>query len=239
MGNANAYLQGNLAGAFSGFGSAIENLGQGVMDLPSYIWNQFETGFNTGQAIMTDIKNSVTGLLQPILTKIDTMTGGLITKIGTIPDGIYELFRVPIEGIGWLLNSIFEGINSIFEVLETIPSLFVQIISYLDPFSPNFILTIAFVPQGDYDDEIKSAFDNKFGDLITVFTMFDSLKNREWDNEAPTFEITVPQKYGGGTHNIIDFSFYGQYRDFIHTFTIMTATFFFFIKIIHILPKIV
>lgn len=232
MDNALTFFEGNLAGSFSTFGNAIQSLGDGVALLPDYIWNQFKTGFDTGIDLMEGIKDSITGLLQPIFDKIDEATGGILSEITSIPTKLWDKFKLSLDGISWLTNSIFEELKKIPVAIDTL-------LSYLDPFSENFILVIAFVPQGDYDDQIKLAFDEKFGDLITVFNMFDTLKNQNWDNEAPVFEITVPEKYGGGTHNIIDFSFYGQYRTFIHTFTTMTATFFFFIKIIHLLPKLV
>ena len=77
--------------------------------------------------------------------------------------------------------------------------------------------------------------------LNDLVDSIDSLKTYSNTNEPPVFQIkfTGSGPYPTGTYNVIDFQFYAQYREWIHTFTLMTCWFYFLKKLINYLPNIV
>lgn len=113
----------------------------------------------------------------------------------------------------------------------------------LDPSSDVFFLKIAIVPRESFIEDKFSDLQDLVGSrIVGVSSLFDFFTDTSTIFEAgqsgtpPTFEINLPAKYGGVSASIIDFSFYTQYRSYIHNFILMVAYFFFARKMIKKLP---
>ena len=115
-------------------------------------------------------------------------------------------------------------------------------LDWLNPFSENFILKIAFVPRSpEYEskkEELGNAFKQKFLFYDNIVSALQQIKNLGTGNGTPpTFEVTIPSKYGGGVYKIIDFSYFSQYRLYILNFSRCIMWFFFIKGIFRSLPK--
>ena len=108
-------------------------------------------------------------------------------------------------------------------LLNPIIDLFFNLLDYINPFSENFLLKIAFIPSDGF-------FSEKFSKLISIiyekFPFIEQLANVvnpstvsvTFAERAPSLSFTLPAKYGGGTYQLVDFSYFDQYRDFILNF---------------------
>lgn len=139
----------------------------------------------------------------------------------------------------WLIDFLDPSSDNFFlkGFVETVGT----ILSYLNPFSENFFLKIALVPaEGSIKtDLIEETMKKKFS-FFTAFpdfigSIFSSLSN----DEVPEFYITLPSFLGGGTYSCIDFSFYTQYRSWIHGFIIGVSYLLFIKKVVKMIPGII
>ena len=118
--------------------------------------------------------------------------------------------------------------------------------NFLDPSSDSFILKVAFVPRESflqaYFNDMNTLIDSRISGISSLISYFEGTKNTfelGQAGEPPTFEIDLPAKYGGVSVSIIDFSFYTQYRRYIHNFILMVAYFFFAWKMIKKLATVI
>lgn len=235
VGNALSSFGSGLSSVFGPMAEGMQAIADGTVSLPDYIWGKFSTGFQNGLALAQQINDKLTSLLDPLLTKLDVLTNGISGKILGIPGAIFELFQLPLDGLSWLVNSIYELIISLVDTLGNIAS-------YLDPFSENFILKIAFVPsRTDRSELLIEELKEKFGAINSILTTMESLKTYEESGQAPVFKLNFDGSIYGieGEYTVIDFSFYEQYRPWIHSFTIMVAWVYFIKRLINYLPDIV
>lgn len=137
-----------------------------------------------------------------------------------------------------MLNKLLSWLASPFEsIIHGIKSL----IEYINPFSDKFFLKIAFVPETNnlIFDEVKETLYNKFGFISSFEKIHNSFENLFNKNEGmPSFTITLPDFLGGATVTPINFSFFDNYRGFIHGFIIAVSYFLFIEKIYKTIPKI-
>lgn len=155
----------------------------------------------------------------------------------------------------FILSPVIDGLNNLKEM-------FVLLLDYLNPFSENFFLKIALVPRTtgyqfknndsrvqmfseiqptEYElkkQELIDSFTQKFIFYDNILDAFEQIENlSEGSATAPTFKVTVPQKYGGGTYSIIDFSMFTDYRVYVLNFSRCIMWFFFIKGIFRSLPK--
>lgn len=235
MGIAISNFGSGLSSVFGPMAEGMQAIADGTVSLPDYIWGKFSAGFQNGLELAQQIKDKLTSLLDPLLTKLDELTNGISGKILGIPGSIFELFQLPLDGLSWLVNSIYELIISLVDTLGTIAS-------YLDPFSPNFILKIAFIPtQTDRSEILIDNLKDKFGAINSIMTTLETLKTYEETGQAPVFKLDFDGSIYGfeGEYTVIDFSFYEQYRPWIHSFTIMVAWVYFIKRLVNYLPDLV
>lgn len=121
------------------------------------------------------------------------------------------------------------------EILESI-------FNFLNPFSEDFFLKIAFVPDTDnlIFDEVKDVLYSKFKFIKSI----EKIHNDFNDNfnkyaSCPDFTIKLPAFLGGSLVKPIDFRFFNDYRIIIHGLIIALSYFFFIKKLSHKLPNLI
>lgn len=200
---------------------------------------------------MAGVLDNIFGFLQPILTGtrdavmqvappiIDAVTG----TVGPIINGIWDKFSSVLDGMSWLINSIYEVIRNIPDLITSIIDLITSLVDYINPFSPNFFIKIAFIPSDGfftyYVSEHFSNIMNSFWVVQLYTSVTDQLKELAVDSPKPIFQVNLPAKYGGTTVNVIDFSFYDEYRDYIHLFIKVGAWLFFIKSLVRRAPQII
>jgi hypothetical protein len=118
------------------------------------------------------------------------------------------------------------------------------VIDYLNPYSSNFFLKIAFVPDGDSLDSgfagIYDVFSEKFAFYLDFKDFLSSVTTAVQSPEPPVFNVTLPGGiWGDGMYTVIDFSYYIQYRPYILDFTRFIAWFFFVKSVYRRTPRII
>lgn len=94
-------------------------------------------------------------------------------------------------------------------------------------------------------DDTANQVDGLVNDKFKAFYTLKDFLSNFWDaisnssNTQPEFKITLPAFCGGGTYNVFDFSFYNNYREYIHGL-IAGISYFIYIKRIMIrIPTII
>ncbi|MBO8161986.1 MAG: hypothetical protein H0Z24_10195 [Thermosipho sp. (in: Bacteria)] len=141
--------------------------------------------------------------------------------------------------MGVLASGISDVVSGIGSLLSSVTDL----LDYINPFSDNFILKVAFVPSAGYFDQywsdIRTAFEQKIPLVTQLYDFFSSVLGVSYSESVPEFKISLPAKYGGVDVNIIDFSYFADYRDLILNFIRFTSWFFFLKRLFKRLPQIV
>lgn len=100
-----------------------------------------------------------------------------------------------------------------------------------------------FVPSATYFDtyfdDVKEEADRKLPIINDLGTFFNSISNVDYISKCPRFTITLPSSWGGGTHDIIDFSLYNDYRSYVLLFFRGILWFTFLRKLYKKLPDVV
>lgn len=137
--------------------------------------------------------------------------------------------------------------NAIKEGLTNILNLFSKLLSYINPFSENFfvykliellgnLLKFLFVPEGNTFENIQEKINTKFIFVNQIKEMFSNLLGyNSYGDTLPTFSIN----YEGQTLNIIDFSLFTDYRNWLHGIILAVAWFFYIRKLYNKLPTII
>ena len=123
-----------------------------------------------------------------------------------VKESVVELGRSIIDSLSSLGTSIIDGFQSILEFL--------------------------FVPSNNLFDSVKDTFNSKFGFVSQIVQLGQELTNIEFQTDTPHFSITLY----GKTVDFINFSYYDQYKNFIHNIIITIAYFFFFIWLLQEIP---
>lgn len=87
-------------------------------------------------------------------------------------------------------------------------------------------------------DELKEAFFKSIpllNEINLFFKQFQAVNIST--GKVPSFKMTMPDKFGGGEYNIINFSFFDDYRDVIHQWIKFGGWFYVIIKLIKRLPN--
>lgn len=116
----------------------------------------------------------------------------------------------------------------------------------LDPDSDKFILKVAFIPSEGYIQEfindIKTILDNKFSFISEIGSFLGNILGAVIDTnpEPPEFKVNLPGgKWGSGSVQIIDFSIFAEYRQYILNFIRVILWIPFLIKLYKRLPSLV
>jgi hypothetical protein len=128
----------------------------------------------------------------------------------------------------WLLKPLISAVESIGSAISGLLDLFMKLL----------------VPgQGAIEGAfsgITDSFKSKIpiADQLSVF--FTGVKNTTSNvSSAPTFEITLPEIYGGGTYSIIDFTYFSDYRSWVLNFIRFSAWFVFLRRLYNRVPKMI
>lgn len=129
-----------------------------------------------------------------------------------------------IEGLGTLLSSV---ITALADLVTAIGDLLISLV----------------VPDGEVLTEqfgsVKDTFDNKIPIINQLNDFFRQVSESTINETKPTFDVNIPEEWGGGTFPIIDFTVYDQYRDWVLNFIRFIAWFVFLKRLYNRLPRII
>lgn len=95
--------------------------------------------------------------------------------------------------------------------------------------------------MGDTANQVESLITDKFGAFYTMkdflFEFWTTIQNS--GEVQPDFKVTLPAFCGGGTYNVIDFTFYNNYRNYIHGLIAGICYFIYIKKLFHKIPTII
>lgn len=132
-------------------------------------------------------------------------------------------------------------------LLKGVLDFFIELISYINPLSENFfgykiveffsnLFKFLFIPTEDSFIQFQNKINDKFYFVNQIANMFSSLLgNFNYGNNVPTFSIT----YYGHTLNIIDFSLFVNYKDWLHGIILSIAWFLYVRKLYNKLPSLI
>lgn len=114
-------------------------------------------------------------------------------------------------------------LKKVIKLITDIVDFFTTLLDYLNPFSDNFILKVAFVPKDNFFSDKLKKLDEIIKSKFPFIDQLASIINPSYysvsiSDSAPSITFVLPEKYGGGTHELIDFSYFDEYRDFIFAF---------------------
>jgi len=208
-------------------GSFFAWLLNGLIDFLQWFFDCFIQG-------LLDIINLINWLGQCIVDGLVWLLSGFVDIVQWLGGHLWDA----IMGLFWLLDQIGQWI---FDGFVDLCGFFITLLDYLNPFSENFILWIAFVPdEGAIRvDVIQNVMNDKFGFFYSFANFISSFFNSFTAGTSPNFIVTMPAFLGGRSFNAIDFSFYNEYRNYIH-FIIAGISYVTFIrKTIREIPKII
>lgn len=205
-------------------------------------------GTGTGEltADGTGIIGAIKGLwdfLKGILQKILDAILSLAELVGLM--ALIDLISQVLSKIGAMALNLADllGLMAVFDWLSDILSAILSIASYLNPFSENFFLYIALIPSAgyfqNYFDDIFSIYSDKIPIIAQLKDFFTSIKNVNYNDGTPAFEINLPPDLGGKTVPLIDFGFFADYRTLIINFIRFTAWFIFLKRLYKRIPRVV
>lgn len=198
-------------------------------------------GVNTGDLVDVatgDIVYSPTAPTPTAPTETDNILTGLWDWLKGILQSILDaiLSLATLVGLIGLLETVVTWVQSISGSVS-------QILSYVNPFSDSFFLKVAFIPTAGYYqqywNDIYKMYKDKIPIIGQLMDFFNDVKNVNYVESIPVFEVELPDDLGGHTLPIIDFGFFGDYRTLILNFIRFTAWFFFLKRLLKYLPKVV
>jgi hypothetical protein len=134
----------------------------------------------------------------------------------------------------WLLSPLAKILEWLQKIWEAIKALVGELIAGL---------VSIFVPsEGYFEDlfkDIKAKFDLKLPLISQLTSFFIDIKDATFNSSIPTFEIRVPDDWGGGVYSIIDFKYFTDYRVWILNFIRFTAWYFFLKRVYNRIPSVV
>ena len=146
------------------------------------------------------------------------------------------LFK-PIQNIlDLIVNFFIDLLNGIGKMLE-----------WFNPFHENFfvyklielfknLFDFLFIPKNNPFEILSTKFDEKFGFIKQIETLFISLLGyNNYGINVPVFNIT----WNGLTFPIIDFSVFISYRVWLHRIILATSWFIFIRRTFNKIPKII
>jgi len=197
------------------FNNLISSLGQWFSDVLSGIVN---LASNIGQWFSN------------LINSIGDWFANLISSIG-------DWFASVINGISELINSIGNWFAQVFAVIG-------DILDYLNPFSENFFLRIAFIPSDGFIpnkfDELKEVIDDRLPIIGTLSDVFNTITDVQGiESTKPKIEVELPGKWGGKKVEIINFDVIDPYVPYVKTLIRFLIWIPFIIKIYRRIPNII
>lgn len=224
----------NLADGFNNF---IDGIGDFFSDLIDSLGNWFSDVWDS----LGELNNNIGNWFEDLGTNIGGFFTDLRNSVSNWFSDVWNSLRELSNNIGnW-----FEGLGSSIAGFFSELSIKINtILSYLDPFSDNFFLKIAFIPSQEFIDmnnfRMRSLFEDKFTWIDNFRLIFEDIKTKlDEDSNAPQFNITLPERFGGKTVSIINFESFDSVRLLIKNIIRIFIWLFFIFKMYKKLPKII
>lgn len=156
------------------------------------------------------VKDSVVNLGQTIIN-------GLIGTLQSIVDGLSSLGNFIVDGLSGILQLIVDGLTTLGNfIVEGLQG----------------VLEFLFLPSDNLFTDVKDLFNSKFGFINQIIELGHELTSIEFQTDTPHFSV----KLFGKELDFINFSYYDQYKNFIHNIIITIAYFFFSLWLLHEIP---
>lgn len=154
----------------------------------------------------------------------------MATPFTAIAEGLDYVWQRLGDLGDWILGGLSDLGTSIISALESLGTSIVDGVSFL------FIPSDGFIEQRY--GQLYSDFNSKVPFVAQIGVLINDIINRleSASDTPPTFDLSIPQWGFEGT--IIDFSFYAQYRLFVHGLIIATSWFMFLWRLFKRLPSI-
>lgn len=133
------------------------------------------------------------------------------------------------ESIGDVGDMVYDGMMEVVSGVEDLVGGFGNVVSYLNPVSDSFILSLAFVPEDGYLEDsvsdLKSVVDSKFTVLTQLEGITHSLENEnfsyndDWPGitaDLSTYGIGEVVVVGGEAINYVKSSFKSWFTGFVY-----------------------
>lgn len=178
--------------------------------------------------VLPDIDfSSITGFLSSILdwliafpswliTNLINVIVGAITSVGDVIGNIWSWCQDLPNILSNVLSGIIEFLQSIgmtlADILAFVISLPLELVNALID-----MFVFVFVPSEGF---FVSSFENILDNLELKFPFFGQIRdffltlNPFSPSEPPSIKITLPDFFGGGTYDFIDFYFFDKYRNY-------------------------
>ena len=228
----------------NGFDNFVTNVGNFFGNLTDSLSNWFTDVIADLQEMSSNIGNWFAGIGDKIQGFAEDVSGFFNGLTQTIVDWFTDLIDDLQElslNIGNWFSELSDNIAGFFEDLG---DKITVIMSYLNPFSDNFFLKIAFIPSQEFiemnNERMALLGEQKFGFVEDFKSVFQELKdNLNNDTNAPNFTLSLPSKWGGGTVNIINFEAYDSIRLLIKNIIRVFIWLYFIFKMYKRIPKII
>jgi len=156
---------------------------------------------------------------------------------------ISTFFSDLLQSIGASFQGVFDSLAVLRDNMLDFKDELLSFLQYLNPFDENFILKVALVPQEGYFNTFFQDISNSFNDRLPlvgqIAEFMNTIKSINVSQDLPEFNITMPDKYGGGNYAIINFAFFLDYRVYILNFIRFSSWFFFIKRIFKQIPTVI
>lgn len=245
----------SIYNAIKDVGSDIRDEGKKIVDeikaLPQRIADAINVTYNYGDIIMPETgSNSSGGFWSGLWDRIFSGSGsgtnfwdtvvaamdlsGVLARV--VSDTLKDIFSFAsdLTTFGSRILDFIE--NSLERVTNLLASFIIPsegfIESEVDRVKSNIEAKIPIVGQVmAITNEIRTVLESASGNQTQSFAfddIYDGVTPINATNDAsrPDFSFTLPDMYGGGTYQLIDLSFFDEYRNYIHGITGAIAVFF-------------
>jgi hypothetical protein len=174
------------------------------------------------------------GLIFELLRAIITLPGqllGVVTQLGGIVNSILDLFGNLAEFVFVLLTNLIVPSDGFFE------NSFSGVKDSLDARIP--VIGQVIDLSGEITNVMRSSTGTQLpNEPITPDSVTPMGIETTSETHRPRFEFTLPDELGGGTYQLIDLTWFDQYRGFVHALIIAFSVFMLARKVLRKLPRI-
>lgn len=220
----------------SSLGSWFGDMFQKLSVLNSNIGQWFENlGYNIGlwfDDLQDNIDNFEAGIGNFFVNLFEDLSN-FNDSVGNWFSNIYDSVAEWFETMHTKMNSLEQKID---EKLE-------DVLLYLNPYSDKFFLKLAFIPSENAINSFIQNHVNAYNAKIEPLKIFkenlEQLKNLNENTQAPVFALTLPQKWGGKTVNIINLGSFDSIRLLVKNVIRVFIWLYFIFKMYKKIPQVV
>lgn len=222
---------GLLAEPITQLATAIDDFMSGIGEFFTNLVNGIVDGFNS---LITWFEDFALATWQEIVDLLTIINDDLVYPVmnffaHTINPFDENFFLNPFKW--WIQDNIAEPIGIFFSTT-------------MNPFSDDFFLKKAFVPSAEFwtmnEERFENIWTGKFAFVDKIKGFVDSFKDALVnDSNAPSFNMTLPSKWGGSTVSIINFGAFDSIRLLVKNIVRIFIWLFFIFKMYKKVPDMI